>query len=261
MLRISIAEPLESRVLMASGQLTLVPYAVGDLTLFQNPFTVTSNGTLLVQGTDNADRITVYAKASGGGTIVVEKRGDPASFSVAYRFTPAQVKRIRVDGGSRNDILRIDGNLDTPITLLGGGGNDAIYGSPTGAETIFGNDGDDYIEAAHPTAVTFVSGTSNNGTWVFSSEDVKGSEIHGNLGKDTIMPSGASDTIFGDGGEDTLLVPNATAISLSDPSPGDTLTSIELFQPSLPAFRSVARVGDFVRFGDKIQVVTTPPPG
>ena len=247
-------EQLERRVLMSTG---LTVYTTGTLALAQNPFTLTSKGTLLVQGTDNADRITVYAKASGAGTIVVQNRGDTSPFSIEYRFTPSQVKRIRIDGGGRNDILRVDGNLDTPATLSGGSGNDAIYGGPLGGQVLLGNDGDDYIEAVHPTAVKFVSGTgTNSGRWIFS-DSARGSEIHGNVGKDTIMTSAAADTIFGDGGQDALLVPNVSAISLSDPSPGDTLTSIELFAPSLPALRTLSGGGDVVRVGDTFQVIGT----
>src|SRR5215217_4926199 len=99
----ALLEILEARKLMSAGVLALagtsgsinvVTYGSDDFQLIQGPFSITSKGTLLIKGSDNADRITIYAKGTGG-SVIFQNRGGSESLIQKFRFTRAQVKRIR----------------------------------------------------------------------------------------------------------------------------------------------------------------------
>ncbi|MDP9392851.1 MAG: hypothetical protein M3Q27_00675 [Actinomycetota bacterium] len=120
-----------------------------------------------------------------------------------------------VDGSAYND--RLDGDSG-PNSLAGKGGDDLVYGGD-GADVLFlgdGNDrgeggpGVDRVEFLVPVSVDLTYGTASGQ----GSDTVKNIEnVTGSPGADYIRGSAASNTLKGNGGNDTLSASMATTSS------------------------------------------------
>ena len=99
------------------------------------------------------------------------------------------------DGGS-NEVTVVG---ETPVTLEGGYGNDALTGGSgsddleggSGSDTVYGGDGSDFIDGDDGSDTLFGEGGSD--------------DIDGGLGNDTLDGGLGSDTLDGGEGDDTLL--------------------------------------------------------
>jgi Ca2+-binding RTX toxin-like protein len=159
------------------------------------PSTATlANGTLTVTGTSAADY------------IVVRRAQDMISVDGTPLKVPAtQVKQVVVNAGAGNDIVRLDSEnlggqpLGVACTVLGGDGDDSIFGTP-GPDKLYGQDGNDLIVAGAGNDV--VSGGDGNDT--LYGEDGDDILLGGN-GNDTLIGGNGNDTIVGNAGSDTFI--------------------------------------------------------
>jgi Ca2+-binding RTX toxin-like protein len=163
------------------------------------PSAAISGDALIITGSASPDLIRVVRSGN-----TVQLTGFPVSFPTTA------FSRIAITGLGGND--RIDAsNIDLPLTIDGGDGNDFILGG-AGAETLTGGAGDD----------TLFGGKGND-------------LIHGGDGNDYLSAGPGSNTLFGDAGNDQIFALNTTLDRIDggagfDREKGDAsdlLTSIE----------------------------------
>jgi Ca2+-binding RTX toxin-like protein len=148
------------------------------------------NGVLTLTGGSGNDVITLSKSASGKLVAAVTLRDannnptGPGEFRI---FQPGEVKKLVIDGKDGNDLLS---NLtDVPCTVLGGGGNDVIYGGSQG-DSLVGGDGTDLI-------------AGRNGNDTIDGGD-GGDFLYGEAGDDCIAGGGGNDWMYGGDGNDTM---------------------------------------------------------
>src|SRR5206468_3723590 len=96
---------------------------------------VSSRGTLIVTGDDNANTISVALQDAN--TIAVTKDAS------VLTFDSSTVKRIYIDGAGGTDFIA--NAVKLRATTLGGAGDDTIHGGKA-ADSILGGDGNDAIK-------------------------------------------------------------------------------------------------------------------
>ncbi len=149
----------------------------------------TSPGTLLVDGNDAADVLSMRYR---GSQLQVRLNG------VLQNFTASTVTRIEIQGKDGDDVADWSG-IAIPTYINAGMGNDLVYGgsgndSLTGAagkDTLYGNAGDDRVNGGQHNDVVY-GGDGN---------DV----IYGNEANDYLDGGTGSDRLFGDEGNDSLI--------------------------------------------------------
>ncbi len=102
---------------------------------------VTHTGTLVVDGTDQNDKITVSRK---NGTIFVHLQPQ-TGLAVDLSASAASVKRVLVLGNGGDDTITVQNIVNERATLAGGAGNDRLLGNY--GSTLIGGSGDDYLVA------------------------------------------------------------------------------------------------------------------
>lgn len=133
---------------------------------------LSSKGTLYINGTEQSDRIRVYL--SGSKIRVLSEAGNNG-------FAKSKVKRINLSAASGNDTILISAKV-RGVLIDGGNGNDHIIGG-SGNDTLLGQAGDDTI-----------NGSLGNDS------------LDGGAGDDLIISAdGLVDLIAGGTGIDTLL--------------------------------------------------------
>jgi uncharacterized delta-60 repeat protein len=150
---------------------------LGDPTIRLN-----GRGTLLVDGTTDADEVSVTLRGRDG-KLVARVNG------YARSFTPSKVKRIAAFTHGGNDVFTVGPNLKGVYgdggggddTLNGGSGGDVLLGGG-GDDLIFGNDGNDKL----------LGGIAND-------------YLLGGAGKDDLFGEAGIDTLSGAGGNDRLV--------------------------------------------------------
>ena len=130
-----------SRTLLAAGLITLGLAATADARYTSN----VPDGTLLVQGDEESDNITIRSRADN--LEVVDADG-----IVDYSVKRVAVQSIRVEMGGGDDHITIDDSLGTftdtiPTLLDGQDGNDALLGG-RGGEVLMGGEGHDVMLGA-----------------------------------------------------------------------------------------------------------------
>lgn len=136
--------------------------------------------TLVVTGSNNSDNITVLRQ---GQQIVVLGGGAP------QRYTLAQIAAISVDARGGNDRVFIDPSLSINATILGGAGNDILFGGG-GNDNIDGGIGNDLIFGMAGND-TLLGGDGND-------------NLYGGNGNDTLKGGAGKDWLFGELGDDDL---------------------------------------------------------
>src|SRR5688572_6221784 len=102
--------------------------------------TLLSNGTVQILGTAKGDTITARPHVENGQEFVL------FSDNGKTRAIPVNdVKAINVVGGRGNDLVDLEVNF-IPTTIVGGQGNDSLFGS-TGNDSISGGSGKDLVRA------------------------------------------------------------------------------------------------------------------
>ncbi len=134
-------------------------------------FTLTSKGTLIVEGSGGDDQIS--ATLVGGHTkvgllyvMISSNLGGKNEYFTVFHETKVsypKVKRIVIDGGDGNDTIDINSNQITkPVTLLGGNGDDKITFDTGGGVYADGGAGDDTIGNRAPTLIALGAKTKNH---------------------------------------------------------------------------------------------------
>jgi Ca2+-binding RTX toxin-like protein len=180
-------------VSVQGGTLTFTA-APGEVNHLQIKDATSDVGDLIGGGTAHYDVDDVVALTAGAGcaTHVAQAGAD-------VRCEKAGVTAIAVDLGDGNDFA-ILAYTATPVVLHGGAGNDELTDGG-GADTIFGDDGDDMIDRTS-------GGCCNQG---FGSDTVDGGagndDITGGSGNDAVLGGAGNDKVYGDGssgGDDVL---------------------------------------------------------
>lgn len=146
---------------------------------------------------------------SGGNGFDTLKYSDLPQAGTTYAI-PADVEKFV---SSTNWGLLVGNDLDNVIELWnasvveGRGGNDRIIVQGDSPATIYGGDGDDYIEVS-PTMETGVDGYALVADGGAGHDRIIGSDqrdrLFGGSGNDTIYGQGGNDVIFGGAGNDRL---------------------------------------------------------
>jgi Ca2+-binding RTX toxin-like protein len=168
-------ESLESRQLL-SGSPDLTYSIIGVKTVGVES-RVTHTGTLLVQGSEVNDVISLATAAPAFGSIqtnlhatqdttggvehwdttnliyVTSQSGD--GVKVVDAFALGDIKRITIEGGAGNDTITIDSSVKKGATLIGGKGKDNLTGGNRG-DVISGGPGNDTLNAG-PSSITLSS--------------------------------------------------------------------------------------------------------
>lgn len=185
-------EPLETRKLMSASLV---------------------NGVLTVSGSNLNDVIAVSQDAT---RVRVNENG------VVSAFALSSVNSVVVDGLGGNDQLLGRTNLQKPMTLRGGEGNDTLVGGAKG-DLIEGGAGHDRVDYSHRSQNMNISlddvandGAANEKDNVRSDIELiqtgRGNDlIRGNDNDNFIYPGTGSDTVYGMGGHDLISAESATA--------------------------------------------------
>lgn len=145
---------------------------------------------LRIRGTASSDKIKVSI-----GSVVVELNDVEIG-----RYDTSDVKEIRIHGLDGDDIIEVDDEIDTPVILYGGNGNDVLRGGG-GTNTLIGSNGND----------TIIAGAGTN-------------RLEGNAGDDTIIDGGGTNTVVGGSGTNTF-VPGGGQNSF-EATPGATIPEV-----------------------------------
>lgn len=118
-----------------------------------------------------------------------------------------QVKRIKIVGGERNDVVQVDPAIDIPVFVQAGAGRDTIF-TASGNDTVYGGNGNDFIDTGAGNDVVH-GGNGRDRIFLGAGHDKavggNGSDkIHGGAGNDTIEAQSGDDDIYGEGGNDVL---------------------------------------------------------
>ena len=169
----------------ASAVATLVLAAVGPLQASAAdgpalPAATISGGTLLINGTDGPDAVSLRF-SSNVGVLAVDFAGAvPAESFDRSTFTSVAVA---LGGGDDTFTVAAQGQFNNiPLTVDGGDGNDVLRGSD-GNDVLIGGGGSDNVDGGRGTDTELLGGGSDTAVW---------------------LPGEASDIIDGGGGHDTL---------------------------------------------------------
>jgi Ca2+-binding RTX toxin-like protein len=136
-----------------------------------------------VQGTDQDD------------VVHVRKIGEDR-FEVTFNGRPVEVSReqlaaLRFDLRAGDDTFVADSDVDVPLWVYGGDGNDVIVGG-AGNDLLRGGDGDD----------TLIGGAGDDRLWGGGGDD----SLQGGAGNDELSDVYGHNRLDGGAGNDTLLV-------------------------------------------------------
>lgn len=148
------------------------------------------NHALVITGNNAASSLALRLGADAG--ILEVDVGDDGSAD--FRFDRATFDRIRIDAGGGNDLVRMDEQLgafthEEQVTMNGGSGNDTLIGG-IGPETVSGGTGNDLVQGRYG-ADSIALGAGDD-TYVWE-------------------PGGASDSLEGDDGLDTMVFNGSAA--------------------------------------------------
>jgi Ca2+-binding RTX toxin-like protein len=161
------------------------------------------NGVLQIVGTKCDDNVSVNQEKKG-----IKVHADFLPEKCHFRtFDLKGIQRIEIYLGKGDDHAQVAGNIDLPVfmdggsgddhlnagrgpaVLIGGSGNDKLIGSSS-EDRIYGGDGNDFIQG--------------NGGNDLLSGDSGCDVIYGSSGNDQIYGGDGDDWIFGNGGNDKL---------------------------------------------------------
>lgn len=172
---------------------------------------ITSNGTLLVEGSELSEEINLFG--GSGDRVITQING------VTQSFRASKIKRIIVTAGDGNDVINLTTTAGRSQLVSGGFGNDSITGNGrgnyfdavTGNDTLIGLGGDD----------TLLGGDEDD-------------RIVGGSGNDSVLPGFGADQVFGESGDDTIfggdgkdLLNGGSGFDTATYRAGDTLASID----------------------------------
>jgi Ca2+-binding RTX toxin-like protein len=199
--------------------------------------TVTANGTA---GNDAMRLLSFNGGQFNGGIGIV---GTPAGIVVVHQEATDQ---LIVNGGAGNDLIDASGMVagSMALTLNGGDGNDAFFGSQ-GNDLIFGGNGDDAVIGGRGNDTAFLGAGDDAFGW----DPGDGSDtIEGEVGFDrlvfagsaeneniTISANGARTTLFRDVGTITMDLNDVERIDVDALSGADNIVINDLTGTALPS--------------------------
>ncbi len=147
-------------------------------------------GTLVVQGGDGADAVTLRLQAGNPDRVEVDVNADGSS---GFSFARSELSAINVKVGDGNDSVRVDDANGAftdaiPTTIAGGDGDDSLVGG-LGAETFRAGDGNDTVIGGKGNDVTFLG--DGNDTFIWNNGDAS-DVIEGQNGSDKMVFNGAA---------------------------------------------------------------------
>jgi Ca2+-binding RTX toxin-like protein len=162
-----------------------------------------SGSVLVITGTNGDDDIAVSQRKA----ITVSFNGKETTYKAS------RVSRIRIDGRNGDDTIDLRDGVSRRATVLGGGGNDRIYGG-SNADSLSGGDGNDRIFGLG--GADFIDGGNGRDKLSGGSSD---DQIYGGAGDDKLNGGNGNDTLGGDN-EDLL---NFWKSPYAAPTPGNDL--------------------------------------
>jgi Ca2+-binding RTX toxin-like protein len=162
------------------------------------------DGVLYIAGTAGDDRVSIN-KACGSIMVHANFLSGP---NHVRTFKAADVKRIEMYLGDGNDHAQIAGNIDLPVTMDGGAGNDHLNAG-RGPAVLIGGDGNDKLIGSRGNDKVY-GGTGNDlilggGGNDFLDGGSGNDRILGSCGNDVILGGDGNDRLFGGWGDDQLL--------------------------------------------------------
>ncbi len=124
----------------ALGETLVREFVVGEPRNL-TPAPAIRNGTLWLNGSDAYDSITVWRSPTSPQRLVVVVNGTRSVFDLGA------ISVIRGDTGAGDDVVLVKengGRIETPVSIVGGAGNDSIT-TASGRDTLYGLDGDDVL--------------------------------------------------------------------------------------------------------------------
>jgi hypothetical protein len=143
---------------------------------------LSSGGTLYVEGTRRADDIVVRRNPENRREIEVRHNGESETFS-------GRIRRIVVVTGGGDDSALVDRRVAPASTLEGGAGDDSLYGG-AGDDSLNGDVGDD----------SCVGGAGDDSIRGGDGAD----DCDGSDGDDSIRGESGRDRVHGGGGDDAF---------------------------------------------------------
>src|SRR5262249_1484231 len=133
------------------------------------------DGVLSIQGQNGAANDLAVHVSADGNTIWGEANGEAGS-----QIQTSLVRRIRIIGGENSDTISVDANVNIPVYVQGGNGDDVIT-TGSGNDTIKAGNGRDTLDGC------------------------KGNDaIDGGNGADSIHGAAGRDSISGGSGDDWI---------------------------------------------------------
>jgi Ca2+-binding RTX toxin-like protein len=161
------------------------------------------DGVLYIIGTSDDDHVSVNQERKGI-KVHADFLPGPSHFKI---FPDKDIRRIEIYLGDGNDHAQIAGNIDLPVLMNGGGGNDYLNAG-RGPTVLIGGAGDDKLKG----------GTGNNIIIGGAGND----ELEGGCGDDLLMGGDGKDTLKGGAGDDYLLGGDGNDLLLGE-SGNDTM--------------------------------------
>lgn len=116
----------------------------------------------------------------------------------------APILRISMVGGLGNDRLAINSDVDRPVTLNGGKGDDTLVGGLR-ADSLIGGLGNDTVDySLRTTKLTVILDDAANDGASGENDNVSAETIIGGSANDVITGSDAAESFLGNGGKDML---------------------------------------------------------
>jgi Ca2+-binding RTX toxin-like protein len=213
-LMITAARPSVSEASEPIPELEATREVLGDRRAPSHP---TSQGPIVVRGTEGADSIRVSQGAGGG--YVVSVNGE------TRHFTREEMSRLTIQGGSGSDSITVASDVGVGLRIEGGAGDDQITGGG-GGDSLDGGPGNDILRG----------GDGNDQLAGGSGDD----EMSGGRGNDDLAGGAGRDRLTGGQGRDRFF--HQSDDRLTDDQKEDTATRVDLAAP-LPAGSAGPRPG------------------
>lgn len=166
-------------------------------------------GILIVTGTARSDNINVSLDSGESSFRVRIRTGGAEDIQ---NVPLAGVTGIRILAGSGNDEVEVEdinepGNLQLPVSVIGGNGNDSLHGS-AGDDSVNGGNGNDSL-IGHGGDDLLIGANGNDAIYGKAGDDsLNGGNgrdrCYGGLDDDSIIGGNGHDLLRGEDGDDSL---------------------------------------------------------
>jgi hypothetical protein len=148
-----------------------------------------AGGVLTLNETNYVD--TVVIGKSAKGDLFVSENGTMSL------YTWSAVTKVVANLMAGNDLMATQGNVNKPIEIHCGDGNDMVTGGAAN-DSIYGDNGNDYIDGREGN--DYLNGGADSDS------------VHGFLGDDSIYGGTGNDYLYGEGGNDQINGDNGTSL-------------------------------------------------